>query len=140
VLKAIGRRGCVIYLIYLTWAPYTTELSAARSKVIGLFSNARQYQIKCHFSCTVLCTGTSGVVVTAVFRPCSLITLITILSSVYLFIYLSLLFCSSIPLFIIACVLSCFKPSHLYSYFLRLSNSAFSCHVSVDSMQIYLSQ
>jgi hypothetical protein len=83
---AVGCRGCVIYLICLTFAPYRKELSAERSKVIGLFSNTRQYHIKFHFSCTVLYTRTrqskvftvfhtvhtriSGVVVTAVLMPC----------------------------------------------------------------------
>jgi len=82
---AVGCRGCVIYLICLTFAPYTTELSAEWSKVIGSLSNTRQYHIKCHFSCTVLYTRTrqsktlevfctfhtriSGVVVTTVLMP-----------------------------------------------------------------------
>jgi len=83
---AVGCRRCVIYLICLTFAPHTTELSAERSKVIGFFFHTRQYHIKCHFSCTVLYTRTrqskvlkrfyifhtwiSGVVVTTVLIPC----------------------------------------------------------------------
>lgn len=55
---AVGCKRCVICLICLTFAPYTTERSAEMSKVIGFFFNTRQYNVKCHFSCTVLHTRT----------------------------------------------------------------------------------